>query len=165
MLSGPYSGCAASSNRAPAGLEAWAMSTKRMMPPIEGMNVSRYIQPLWLVSCNRRMPRDSEGTNAARLTSAMIPHMEAKATPTAVSEPLLAATAPRTISDRTTIRTVMTMKVARTTHQYSLRDARPEKFFQFLSHSLTAWTIVTEGRGVLSYTAVYGARPPAYCCP
>src|SRR5665647_3656194 len=136
MLSGPYSGCAASSNRAPAGLDAWAISTMRTMLPTYGMKLIRYIQPLWLLSCNRRMPRDSEGTNAARLTSAMNPYMEAKANPTAVSEPLLAATAPRTISDRTTIRTVMTMKVARTTHQYSLRDARPEKFFQFLSHSL-----------------------------
>src|SRR5664279_1662086 len=165
MFSGPYSGCAASSKRAPAGFDAWAMSTKRMIPPIEGMNVSRYIQPLWLVSCNRRMPRDSEGTNAARLTSAMIPYMEAKATPTAVSEPLLAATAPRTTTIMTIIRTVMTMKVARTTHQYSLRDARPEKFFQFLSHSLAAWTIDTDGRGLVSYTAVYGARPPAYCWP
>jgi len=51
------------------------------------------------------------------------------------------------------------------THQYSLRDARPEKFFQFLSHSLTAWTIDTDGRGLVSYTAAYGARPPAYRCP
>src|SRR5450759_2920269 len=98
------------------------------------MKLTRYSQPLWLVSCRRRIPSDREGTMVARLTSAMIPYMEAKATPTAVSEPLLAATAPRTISDRTTIRTVMTMKVARTTHQYSLRDARPVSYTHLRAH-------------------------------
>src|SRR5450759_3570196 len=165
MLSGPYSGCAASSKRAPAGLEAWAISTRRMMGPTEGMRSIRYIQPLWLVSCNRRIPSDSEGTKAARPTSPNTPYTSTIAVTDSAPDPLSTAKSVNATTIRTVMRTVMTMALTRTIHQYSLRDARPEKFFQFLSHSLAAWTIVTDGRGLVSYTAVYGARPPAYCWP
>src|SRR5450759_4804101 len=128
------------------------------------MKLTRYSQPLWLVSCNRRMPRDSEGTTAARLTSAITPQTATRRMLIAVSDPFVAAATATKATMKMVPRTAMTMTLASATHQYSLRDARPEKFFQFLSHSLTAWTIDTDGRGLVSYTAVYGARPPAYCC-
>src|SRR5665811_1095753 len=143
------------------------MSTMRMMLPTYGigMKLSRYIHPLWLMSCSLRMVSESDGTKSARPISPVTPNMMVMASVMPASDPPLAPAMAKTTTMRSVMTTLMRMNMASSTHQYSLRDARPEKFFQFLSHSLTAWTIDTDGRGLVSYTAVYGARPPAYCCP
>src|SRR5665647_3039688 len=58
MFSGPYSGCAASSKRAPAGLEAWAISTMRTMLPTYGEEADQ-VHPAALVGVVQ--PTDSQG--------------------------------------------------------------------------------------------------------
>src|SRR5665647_539747 len=58
MFSGPYSGCAASSKRAPAGLEAWAISTMRTMLPTYGDEADQ-VHPAALVGVVQ--PTDSQG--------------------------------------------------------------------------------------------------------